>query len=168
MGALGIPVAGLRGIGASKFKFHNVKLGSQIKTALHAVAIDEQRKSFAPSLWKQANAVDGQVLEQVWFPGVHSNIGGGYSDQGLADVSLQWMIERVGHHTSLDFDDTFIAENVHPNPSGTLYNSRKGFWSFLPGITRAVSDGATMHPSVDQRRRAPVKPDYDPDNVPPL
>lgn len=61
----------------------------------HAVAIDERRCFYRQNLWPAANA--GQDLQQFWFAGVHSDIGGGYREEesGLSKITLQWMIEEA-------------------------------------------------------------------------
>src|SRR5690606_16121474 len=79
VGALGAP--GVIGKAASalhgnKYAYHEVGLNDAIEHAYHALAIDERRKPFAPSIWRRPEGWTG-VLEQAWFPGVHSNVGGG-------------------------------------------------------------------------------------------
>ena len=59
-----------------RVSFHNTQLGQRVTHAYHALAIDERRRSFQPDLWTGAPA-HGQTIRQVWFAGVHSNIGGG-------------------------------------------------------------------------------------------
>ena len=61
----------------------------------------------------------------MWFPGVHSNIGGGYDNKGLSDVALAWMIARV-QETGLRFDDDEVMRTVWPCTAATLYRSSKG------------------------------------------
>ncbi|MEJ2375870.1 MAG: DUF2235 domain-containing protein [Pseudolabrys sp.] len=89
VGALGIPddfaVLGLLDSPA-RYRFHDTALSHKISHARHAVAIDEKRASFAPTLWSSGPSTD---MKQVWFPGVHSNIGGGYVETGLSDRALE-------------------------------------------------------------------------------
>lgn len=103
VGALGIPArySWLSWIN-KKHKFHNVKLSSFVKQARHAVAIDERRRDFAPTLWenlKEMNAASNSAedapnaaYQEQWFPGVHSSIGGGGDRRGLSDLALQWVL----------------------------------------------------------------------------
>jgi uncharacterized protein (DUF2235 family) len=70
-------------------------LSSWVENAFQAVAIDERRKPFQPSIWDQSEDANGQVLEQVWFAGVHSNVGGSYPETGLSDISLLWMLSKL-------------------------------------------------------------------------
>jgi hypothetical protein len=82
------------------------KLNKKIKNALHAVAIDEQRKVFnVTPMQKHPDAPD-QVLRQVWFPGDHGCVGGGLKEHSkLADATLKWMIESIGSlGLGLEFD----------------------------------------------------------------
>ena len=84
VGALGAP--GMLGqlFNRDKYKYHDVGLNDKIQNAVHAVALDERRKPFAPSLWERPLGWTGQLV-QAWFAGVHSNVGGGYSPDGLAN-----------------------------------------------------------------------------------
>lgn len=78
MGSLGIPLRGLGLINLlnRRWQFHDTDLSTTVDAAFQALAIDEKRAPFRPTVWKQqANAV-GQRLEQVWFAGVHSDVGG--------------------------------------------------------------------------------------------
>ncbi len=73
-------------------------LATKSRSALHAMAIDEMRRPFMPTFWMQRDGdqhPDEQIVEQMWFPGVHSNVGGGYEDTRISDMALAWMISRV-------------------------------------------------------------------------
>ena len=94
VGALGVPVTWLNWIGARRHRFHDVRLDRHIRNACHAVAIDEGRRPFAPALWTNRPA-RGQNVEQLWFPGVHSDIGGGSRSTALSDRALLWMWSRA-------------------------------------------------------------------------
>ena len=86
VGALGIPVRGLRALRKGRYEFHDVELSKYVKHGYHALAIDEGRGPFKPSLWA-AKENPGQTVEQVWFAGVHSDVGGGYASSGLSPDS---------------------------------------------------------------------------------
>jgi len=112
VGALGAPFgAVMRWILGKVFdcRFHDVRLSSIIESAYHALAIDERRWPFRPTLWqlnekhqqKNADSLaagDIPFYEQKWFPGVHSNVGGGYPNTGLSNCTLDWMATRAVHH----------------------------------------------------------------------
>lgn len=83
--------------------FPDRKLSPKVKRACHAVSVDDERLTFHPVLWDEGGETElvaaGKVtagrIEQVWFPGVHSDVGGGYSKNPLALVALDWMITKV-------------------------------------------------------------------------
>ncbi len=75
--------------------------------ARQALAVDEARFDFRPSIWRDAHP--SQSMRQRWFPGVHSNIGGGYPEDGLANAALHWMAEQVRATTRLALDDDFLG-----------------------------------------------------------
>ncbi len=165
VGALGIPVRGLRGLTADKYEFHDTELSSTVKHAYHALAIDERRAPFAPALW-DGKKKDGQILEQVWFAGVHTDVGGGYPETGLSDITLDWMIKKATA-AGLAFDQNVMDK--HPlNPDLTLkeHNSKKGLYALTKGIDRvigrrskttktgapgSVDDTQSLHASVGER-----------------
>jgi hypothetical protein len=127
VGSLGIPGdLGHLLQSAGKFYFHDVQLGAHIDVALHAVAIDEKRAAFSPTLWvsKTGQAAEPQRVEQVWFAGVHSNVGGSYSDSGLSDIAFDWMARRVQAHTKLALDAGYLSGELQPNASGKGIDSR--------------------------------------------
>jgi hypothetical protein len=108
-----------------------VELSSKLNVSLHAVAIDEKRSAFAPTLWVSPTGApprDDQIVEQVWMPGVHSNVGGSYADTGLSDIALRWMAARVRAHTGLVLDEDYLAEICKPNVAGTGYESRSAMY----------------------------------------
>lgn len=143
VGALGVPaIVGLR---SSKYSFHDVQLSNKVDVALHALAIDEKRRPFMPTLWVRKERdleLTNQVVEQVWFPGVHSNIGGGYTDAGLADASLDWLISRVAAETELAFDAGYLKEAVAPNALGAAIESRTMIYPVSKALPRRRMIGA--------------------------
>lgn len=114
VGALGIPVGLLKDPSANFFKFCDKSLSRNIKNAYHAVSIDEQREAFEPTLWDKNSVQPDQHLEQVWFPGEHSDVGGGnvvtnfFSqpigvDRSHSDLPFEWMVNKaVGHGLQVD------------------------------------------------------------------
>jgi len=126
VGALGIPFSALMIYNRNKYKFHDTKLSSSVDYAYQALAIDEHRKSFDATIWqkspKSADRQTPQVLEQRWFSGVHSNVGGGYASAEVSDFPLKWMIEKAAK-TNLAFEPKYIEKHIHPNLSGKLNDS---------------------------------------------
>lgn len=137
VGSLGIPLSGFRNITKRKYQFHDTELSGSVKNACHALAIDELRSPFKPTLW-QYKPKEGQTVEQMWFSGVHSNVGGGYPDRSLADISLEWMIEKA-KAAGLSFDH--VVETSHllePRITGKIYRSKKGVYRILKAYNRVI------------------------------
>lgn len=110
-------------------KFHDDTLNPRTAFGLQALAVDENRKIFAPVTWDESGKPDGQVIEQVWFPGVHSDIGGGYLERGLADIALKWMVERCREpDIGLKFHEETLALN--PSITGVQHDERAGWKRF--------------------------------------
>ena len=130
VGALGIPGEALRFLNRGRYEFHDVTLGGHIEVALHVVAIDEQREPFRPTLWEPPRTPPPrpQLVEQVWFPGVHSNVGGSYPDARLSDLALHWMIRRTAAATGLTFDPGYLTARVDGNAQGRIYESRTALY----------------------------------------
>src|SRR5579859_235043 len=94
VGALGIPFSAFNFINREVYGFHDTNLSAIVKNAFHALAIDEHRKQFAPTLWT-SDPAPGQTVEQRWFIGAHSNVGGGYPDDRLSNIALAWMCRNA-------------------------------------------------------------------------
>ncbi len=101
VGALGVPTRGPGGwVSRRRHGFHDVQLSSHVRNGFHAVAVDERRASFAPTLWAvraddPACQTGDWRVEQRWFAGTHSNVGGGFEHAGLSNLTLRWMAERA-------------------------------------------------------------------------
>ncbi|PSN63405.1 hypothetical protein BS50DRAFT_559422 [Corynespora cassiicola Philippines] len=124
VGSLGVPDVGFLDFASSrtKYGFHNVKLNEHIEHAFHALALDERRKAFRPTLWyipkglkKELEAAGKPIpeLKQVWFPGVHINCGGGSDDaiagmkgdlEHLSTTTFTWMLQCVEPYLTIDKD----------------------------------------------------------------
>jgi uncharacterized protein (DUF2235 family) len=167
VGALGNPVYLGRALDffGRRNQFHDTNLSSKVRHAYHAVAIDETRRHFAPTLWHQPAPVPGQRLEQVWFAGAHSNVGGGYPATGLSDLALAWMIGRA-RSAGLEVNMPVIR----PDSMETPRDSGRGAYRLLPALPRpiavAANGGATherLHRSVLEKRQ--LDPRYRPSNL---
>jgi uncharacterized protein (DUF2235 family) len=93
------------------YRFLNVDLNGKVNAAYHALSIDENRRSFLPTLWNEATLLPHQRVKQVWFTGIHSNVGGGYADTGLSDNALLWMVEQGKEH-GLKFSDAYLTRST--------------------------------------------------------
>lgn len=163
VGALGIPddLALLNLLdNINDHSFHDTTLGDNIQTARHAVAMDEQRASFQPTLWTK---VDNRDVKQLWFPGVHCDVGGGYAETGLSDAALKWMIEEAQGSNSaakpqLSFKPALVKQ-LKPSHQGVLHDSLSGVFSLLPTMPRSIplveSDDPSLHDSAKERYEDP-------------
>lgn len=139
VGALGIPdeVNVIRKwFRPEQYRFNNTTLSDNVLVACHALSIDEMRRSYAPTLWDEAEGNADRNMKQVWFPGVHANVGGGYPIRDLSDITLEWMIDQA-KAAGLLLNPSYM-DTLSPNPLGQLENSRKGFFGKLKSRPRAV------------------------------
>jgi len=117
---------------------------ADIAIARHAVSIDEHRAFFRTNLWALTEKGGPKDLKQVWFPGVHCDVGGGYpeSESGLSKVALEWMLREAiaaGLLTDSTRVDTVLGRAgggyVAPNPKADMHESLTPVWSiaeFIP------------------------------------
>ncbi|KAJ7739230.1 hypothetical protein DFH07DRAFT_78654 [Mycena maculata] len=99
----------------------DTSLPAKVEVALHAVSLQENRQKFLPTLWTipQGGLRPNQILKQVWFPGAHSDVGGGYERHELADISGFWMAGEIQSLVNLDLDFLRSYSQVKPEPWGT-------------------------------------------------
>lgn len=128
------------------------RLDPRVACARHALAIDDARDAFHPLLWDEVNEdalvaagiVTPDRLRQVWFTGMHTDVGGGYPDESLSFVSFLWMLEgaqAAGLRTLDIVTDRFRAT---ANSAGPLHDSRAGlgaYYRYQPRDIRAWLDG---------------------------
>ncbi|KAI7234736.1 hypothetical protein KC330_g4684 [Hortaea werneckii] len=113
VGALGTPKIGwltrlgLQSREMRELSFYDTSLSNCIEYAFQALALDERRFAFQPALWEKFPGNE-TVLRQVWFPGAHANVGGGYEDQQIATISLAWMMAQCQQF--LDFDIDYLLD----------------------------------------------------------
>lgn len=120
VGALGVP-----GALARRHKFHNVNLSEAVRCARHALAIDERRIKFEPSLWEIDESLGPDQesrVKQVWFEGAHSDVGGGYGETGLSDTALLWMADEATR-AGLSFERRRLAAYVASGSSAVRHDS---------------------------------------------
>jgi len=145
VGALGIPAPFLGTLGTGRYLFHDTEPSKIIRCARHAVAIDENRQDFEPALWSLKPGLD---LKQVWFAGVHTDVGGGYEDRSLGDYAGQWLA-REATGCGLAFEKHFI-KGLHPDYAGKQHNEYTGFYRIMRrSVVREVEP--VLHRSVKQR-----------------
>jgi uncharacterized protein (DUF2235 family) len=174
-------------------KFPYTSNNPEIIVGRHAVAIDERRSFFRPNLW--GPAMPGQDLKQVWFPGVHSDVGGSYveAESGLSKIALEWMI-REAVTMGLLVDESRLRrimghegeDYVRPDPAAVMHSSLGGFWWQPELIPTRMYDTSRIPPKKVWRlplgrrryisegslihesvfRRMGLVPNYDPPNLP--
>jgi uncharacterized protein (DUF2235 family) len=175
VGALGIPEYNKKKMRIDTFRFADCKLSPQVKYGRHAIAIDERRDDFTPTLWEP----DPDRIKQRLFVGAHSDVGGGYpqsgGQSGLSDSALAWMTEELVRLGVL-----FSAQPVHPvrpDAKGMAHRPWTSLpWKLLPhGTPRKLpANGLELSPIVRERMavgNVPVEGEdprpYDPPNLPP-
>ncbi|TVY83472.1 Uncharacterized protein LSUE1_G002421 [Lachnellula suecica] len=168
VGALGIPLP-FKEQNVKAYSFVNTKVAKHVEHAFHAIALDEHRNFFTPTLWEQPDdAKNLKTLNQVWFPGVHSNVGGSYPDAGISNISLAWMISQLEDTDGgiLTFDPTYLdwlqdmnnkyyakgKEDVRPWGLGELYNSapKNSVAGILQGLKPITRTPGRYHEIDDQ------------------
>ena len=182
VGSLGIPKIGLGLVNALfrwRWAFHDVELSTAVDFAYQALAVDERRGPFRPAIWRQRPDAVGQTLEQVWFAGVHSDVGGGYPESGLSDGPLRWMLDRAAA-VGLALDRERIPREIAPDPLAPAHDSLTMFYRALDWAAPLVRierariafrrigarrDGHESIASSVVDRRAAMRPRYDPSNV---
>lgn len=140
VGALGIPVQGLRWLTADRYRFHDVQLSGTVQLACQALAIDERREAFEAARWAYKKK-EGQIVEQVWFCGAHSDVGGGYprEDGSLSsDFSLAWMRDKARDAGLIIDPEADARYAVHADHHAPLHNSRTGLYRLSPAIDRVI------------------------------
>lgn len=152
VGAMGIPISFL-GLFQDKDEFYDTKIGRNVRFARHALAIDEQRRDFEPTIWLPRENLD---LKQVWFVGAHSDVGGSYKpdDDGslLSDITLEWMSQEA-RTTGLAIE-THLWDGLRPKPTATLHQSRRSFYRIKAALNRPIDHGkgdVLIHRSVRER-----------------
>lgn len=156
--AYGVPIEGLR-FWISYFlwpiSFRNKVCSPVVARACHALALDEERLTFAPLLFDQTPRPEagGPAIQEVWFAGVHSDVGGGYPDDVSAYEPLIWMVDEAGKR-GLRFDADQVAQYRHLRaPRAAIHDSRAGlaaFYRYRPRQVGQLGSGAppVVHPSV--------------------
>jgi uncharacterized protein (DUF2235 family) len=163
VGSLGIPGDVFEGLNTQTYGFLDTSLHPDVKNAHHALAVDERRSEFLPTLWTGAPAA-GQTIEQVWFAGVHCDVGGGYAETGLSDTTLGWMMEKA-RALDLDFDPKVFAKYSPIAPKhglDSVHESWNPLWGFP--TKRQIAAGSTIASSVGLRIQQ--VPAYRPPNLP--
>ena len=180
--AVGFPIAGLGWIWNKlvyKFTFPDEVLHKRVVAASHALSLDDQRGTFHPTTWDESGCTQNndQRINQVWFAGVHSNVGGGYPKQGLSMITLDWMMseaELAQPVNAIRFEKqqrSLIRSRA--NIDDKLYDSRAGLAKFYRYAPRELSNICSsskipvrIHHSVLYRAKESRSDGYTPLNIP--
>src|ERR1041385_2250336 len=145
-----------------------------VHNARQALGVDEHRFDFRPEVW--TGKQDGQTMEQRWFAGVHSNIGGGYLHDGLADIAFNWILAGAKEQ-GLKVDEYFV-DFYRPKPTQRLYDSYATIYKVLDTLRFLVGKGrrdlkkyeetVQLDPSVIIRMNATLKELQADDEQPPV
>jgi uncharacterized protein (DUF2235 family) len=188
VGALGVPVPWMPNVSKADFAFLETDLRINDTHAYHALAIDEHREAFAPTLWTKVTPKQGDTfapraldkVEQRWFVGAHANVGGGYPNDLLAQLPLKWLMSKAVSH-GLWFNDgvdTDGDENTCPihdsfaEMAGGVYKIAHLGKPFYRTIgAEPVDSGSAVTTTINETIDASVfdrwrkDPDYRPDNL---
>ncbi|MGV9858274.1 DUF2235 domain-containing protein [Gordonia sp. NPDC003425] len=160
VGTLGVPGALFGHQDQQRYGFLDTALHRDVRAGYHALAIDERRRQFQPSLWD--SPAPGQIIEQVWFAGVHCDVGGGgmADEPSLSDITLAWMLERADRHRIALTTDATTNRLLLPKSSAlaAMRRSWRPYWG--PPVTRTIPVGATIANSVAVRMES--DPQYRP------
>ena len=166
VGALGVPIDILKDVNMKFYEFHDTNLSAIVENAYHAMAIDEHRQDYDVCRWNPA-AKPQQTLEQRWFIGAHCDVGGGYPDRRLSDMTLRWIQDKAGA-LGLALDAVNVdAKNYLGDFTDSYGKFLKGLYAkrnarhYRP-IGAAKFGNEVVDPSVQQRRKEDR--DYEPQN----
>jgi uncharacterized protein (DUF2235 family) len=163
VGALGVPIPAAARVNEPIVGFHDTTLGDTVQSAVQALAVDEKRGPYVPAVWTQAAdavALAGQSVLQVWFPGVHSDIGGGYHDRGIGDITWDFMMRQAADR-GLVIDGRRPTPEVRLDPLPAQHDSfdrawkdLSAKWKIIPEAVRAIGP-TVIGPDGGQLRVAP-------------
>ena len=143
-------------------------MSAKIRRACHALALDDERNAFWPVLWDEDSVsgqegprpmyenwtpprpglpeIDRQRLSQVWFTGMHSDVGGGYAQDGLSYVTLDWMMDRAEAYDLILRPDERDQLRQFADPFDRLNDSRHGLAGYYRYKPRKLSDLYRLEP----------------------
>ncbi|MBZ9613212.1 phospholipase effector Tle1 domain-containing protein [Rheinheimera maricola] len=150
VGALGAPTRLLGKLTKPWVGFYNTHISSLVKHAYHALALDERRGPFIPDLWTGSLKPD-QVMEQCWFAGAHADIGGGYQQCGLSDITLLWMVNKA-RNLGLDFNQHYLETLCKPDLHMQPHNS----YSFSYKILEKLGGGESVRNIYGEADNPPI------------
>lgn len=170
VGALGVPLRSFAAFNRRFYEFHDTRLSGIVERAYHAVAVDEHREDYDVTLWDPVEK-PRQTVEQRWFVGAHADVGGGYEDRHLSDITLRWMQDKA-QACGLEIDPEGIPRVAEDNCMAALRDSFKEFLAGMYGLFkdryyRRVAATVYGNEAVDAtvRQRAEGDGSYRPKNA---
>lgn len=147
VGSLGVPVTFFGLLDNDEYLFHDTSPSSIISCARHAMSIDECREDFPVARWDRKPGID---LKEVWFAGVHSDVGGGYQDDHrLSEIPAAWII-REAERRGLYVED-FLKTSLVDMPGAPQHHQPTGIYKFRRREMRTINPGDLIHESVRRR-----------------
>lgn len=126
-----------------EFAFVDTSVLDNIEYAFHSLGLDERRASFTPTLWyKKEGQAWPKVLRQTWFPGVHSDVGGSYDNNDLANLTLSWMVGQLETYKILTFNQDYILRLIHE----TIQSHELDMHEIRTGRTSGLDRAKTFGP----------------------
>lgn len=124
VGALGLP-GRLKHFTAERTEYHQIELPPNVMSARHAIAFHELRKEFSPTIWRSGGHRD---IKQVWFPGAHADVGGGYApaESGNSDSALLWMAAEASAKEGLEVDHQILKPRHWQETSRVIHHQIRG------------------------------------------
>ncbi len=169
VGALGVPLNQFNDLNQKFYQFHDTHLSGIVENAYHAVAVDEHRGHYDVCLWSPSKTAT-QTLEQRWFAGAHSDVGGGYATRKLSDLALKWMLIKAAGTGLAILDNHWpgIDDSNHLADQTDSYAQFMGgkYAKLHPRFVRKVRQTQFGNEIVDDsvtRRRSEL-PTYQPQN----
>ncbi len=164
VGSLGVPFS-VMGLLDGSDEFYDTKVGRNVGMARHAMAIDEVRTDFEPTIIRPREADD---VKQIWFAGCHSDVGGGFRPDAngglLSDYPLEWMVDEA--KLAGITIESHLKNRLSDRPRSRLHPSRKKLFRFRSKYVRPIDHGhgaVLIHSSVERRFQADSK--YRPKNL---
>jgi hypothetical protein len=186
VGSVGVAAGNIPHISRSQFDYLQTGLFIPIQNGYHALALDEHRSDFAPTLWTVRHPKDGAGppprmlvnVEQRWFVGAHANVGGGYQNDLLSQAPLRWLMQKAeSHGLSFRSEVTLDGDALKAPIIDSYHSFGEGLYALVsPALYRPIGPepdvrengthtnvNETIDVSVFQRWRADAK--YRPRNL---
>ncbi|OUS12033.1 hypothetical protein A9Q89_07100 [Gammaproteobacteria bacterium 53_120_T64] len=121
-------------------EFDHCEMTPETTHGRQALAIDEIRDDFPPTPWNESALKTSQTCEQLWFSGVHSDVGGGYNNRKLANIPLRWMLLQASEKgLHIDVEKLLDASKYPTDPNAFQHDSHRGMWIIRGSTERNIA-----------------------------